>query len=140
MVLTGWAGQISFGQMALAGIGAAVSATLTSRWHVDLSLSLVLGGLAGGVAAFLVGLPALRVRGMYLAVTTFALALATEYWLLNDRFFGWFPRGRAGFERAPAVRAGSRRHAHPLLRVLASSCWPSSTWRCAASAARAPGG
>jgi branched-chain amino acid transport system permease protein len=101
VVLTGWAGQISFGQMALAGIGGAVSATLTSRWHVDLSLSLLIAGVAGGAAAFLVGVPALRLRGLYLAVTTFALALATEYWLLNDRFFGWFPRAEAGFERAP---------------------------------------
>ncbi len=101
VVLTGWAGQISFGQMALAGIGGAVSATLTSRWNVDLSLSLLIAGLAGGAAAFLVGVPALRLRGLYLAVTTFALALATEYWLLNDRFFGWFPRAEAGFARAP---------------------------------------
>ncbi|MBI4933373.1 MAG: ABC transporter permease [Actinobacteria bacterium] len=101
VVLTGWAGQISFGQMALAGIGGAVSATLTSRWNVDMSLSLLVGGLAGGAAAFLVGVPALRLRGLYLAVTTFALALATEYWLLNDRFFHWFPRAEAGFERAP---------------------------------------
>jgi branched-chain amino acid transport system permease protein len=99
VVLTGWAGQISFGQMALAGIGAAISATLTTRWHVDLSLTLLLGGAAGGVAAFVVGIPALRLRGLYLAVTTFALSLATEYWLLNDRFFHWFPKAEEGFGR-----------------------------------------
>ena len=78
VVLTGWSGQISFGQMALSGIGAAVGATVTTRWHVDLTLSLLLGGVAAAVAALVVGLPALRLRGMYLAVTTFALALATE--------------------------------------------------------------
>ena len=101
VVLTGWAGQISFGQMALVGIGAAVGATATSRWNVDLTLALLLGGVAGGAAAFLVGLPALRLRGLYLAVTTFALALASEHWLLNDRFFGWFPRASKRIERPP---------------------------------------
>jgi branched-chain amino acid transport system permease protein len=101
VVLTGWAGQISLGQMALVGIGAAASATLTSRWNVDLTLALVLGGLAGAAAAFLVGLPALRLRGMYLAVTTFALALTVEYWLLNDSFFHWFPKAEDRFVRPP---------------------------------------
>jgi branched-chain amino acid transport system permease protein len=101
VVLTGWAGQISLGQMAIVGIGAAVSATCTSRWHVDLTLGLMIGGCAGGVVAFAVGVPALRLRGLYLAVTTFALGLATEQWLLSDRFFGWFPKAESRFERPP---------------------------------------
>jgi len=101
VVLTGWAGQISLGQMAIVGIGAAVSATCTSRWHVDLTLALLIGGLTGGLVAFAVGLPALRLRGLYLAVTTFAFGLATEQWLLSDRFFGWFPKGETRFERPP---------------------------------------
>ena len=41
-----------------------------------------------------VGLPALRLRGLYLAVTTLAFALATSSYLLNDRFFDWLPTGR----------------------------------------------
>ncbi len=101
VVLTGWAGQVSFGQMAIVGIGAAVSATFTSRWHVDLTLGLLIGGVAGALAAFAVGVPALRLRGLYLAVTTFAFALATDAWLLNDRFFGWFPAAEQRFERPP---------------------------------------
>ena len=101
VVLTGWAGQLSLGQMGIVAIGAAVSATCTSRWNVDLSLALVIGGLAGGVAAFAVGIPALRLRGLYLAVTTFAFGLAVSTWLLNDRFFGWFPRRDHRFDRLP---------------------------------------
>ena len=101
VVLIGWAGQISLGQMAIVGIGAAVSATCTSRWHVDLTLGLLIGGVAGGIVAFAVGVPALRLSGLYLAVTTFALGLATEQWLLSDRFFGWFPKGDSRFERPP---------------------------------------
>lgn len=100
VVLTGWAGQLSLGQMGIVGVGAAVAATLTWRWNVDLTLTLVAGGVAGGLAAFAVGVPALRLRGLYLAVTTFAFGLTVEYWLLNDRFFGWFPTDRR-VERPP---------------------------------------
>jgi branched-chain amino acid transport system permease protein len=101
VVLTGWAGQLSLGQMAIVGIGAAVSATCTSRWNVDLSLALVIGGAAGAAAAFVVGVPALRLRGLYLAVTTFAFGLTVQFWLLNDRFFSWFPRTDQRFDRPP---------------------------------------
>jgi branched-chain amino acid transport system permease protein len=101
VVLTGWAGQLSLGQMAIVGVGAAVSATCTSRWNVDLSLAIVLGAVGGAVAAFAVGVPALRLRGLYLAVTTFAFGLAVQFWLLNDRFFGWFPASSQRFERLP---------------------------------------
>ena len=101
VVLTGWAGQVSLGQMGIVGIGAAVSATATSRWNVDITFALVIGGTAGAVAAFAVGVPALRLRGLYLAVTTFALGLATEYWLLDDRFFGWFPKAESRFDTVP---------------------------------------
>ncbi len=101
VVLTGWAGQISLGQMGIVAIGAAVSATCTSRWNVDLTLALLIGGVAGGAAAFAVGVPALRLRGLYLAVTTFAFGLAVSTWLLNDRFFGWFPKAERRFDRVP---------------------------------------
>jgi branched-chain amino acid transport system permease protein len=101
VVLTGWAGQISLGQMGIVSVGAAASATFTDRWHVDLTLALIVGGLAGGLAAFAIGIPALRLRGLYLAVTTFACGLAINTWLLNDRFFHWFPKGEHRFPRLP---------------------------------------
>jgi len=91
VVLTGWAGQISLGQVGFVAIGAAVSAKVTSTWNVDLTLALLVGAVAGGVAAFIVGLPALRLRGLYLAVTTLVFALSVTSWLLNDRFFSWVP-------------------------------------------------
>jgi branched-chain amino acid transport system permease protein len=99
VVLTGWAGQISLGQMGFVAIGAAVAGKCTSEWNLDLSLALLAGGAAGAVAAFIVGLPALRLRGLYLAVTTLVFALAVSSWLLNDLFFGWVPRQR--LERPP---------------------------------------
>lgn len=100
VVLTGWAGQISLGQVALVAIGAAVSAKLTLEWNVDLTLALLAGGAVGALAAFLVGLPALRLRGLYLAVTTLVFAMSVISWLLNDRFFSWVP-GNKRIERPP---------------------------------------
>jgi len=94
VVLSGWAGQISLGQMAFVAIGAAASAKCTSNWNIDMSLSLLLGGVAGSFAAFVVGLPALRLRGLYLAVTTLVFALAVNSWLLNRQFFDWVPQER----------------------------------------------
>lgn len=100
VVLTGWAGQISLGQVAFVAIGGAVSAKLTSTWNVDLSASLLAAAVVGGVAAFIVGLPALRLRGLYLAVTTLVFAMSVTSWLLNDRFFSWVP-GAKRVKRPP---------------------------------------
>lgn len=96
VVLTGWSGQVSLGQIAFLALGSAVGAKVTVDWGLDLTIALALSALAGGVAATLVGLPAVRLRGLYLAVTTLALSLATTSYLLNPRFdvASWVPQGR----------------------------------------------
>ncbi len=94
VVLTGWSGQISLGQIAFFAIGAAVGGKATLMWNVDVSLAIILGGLAGAVAAVIVGLPALRFRGLYLMVSSFAFALATTAYLLNRQYFDWVPNER----------------------------------------------
>jgi branched-chain amino acid transport system permease protein len=94
VVLTGWAGQVSLAQVAFFAIGAAVGGKATADWGLDLTLALLVSAAVGAAVATLVGLPALRLRGLYLAVTTLAFALATTSYLLNDRFFDWLPRGR----------------------------------------------
>ena len=101
VVLTGWAGQVSLGQVAFMGIGAAVGGFVTSSWHWDLSIALIVAGLAGAAAAMIIGLPALRIRGLFLAVATLAFALATSSYLLNREFVGWLPVER--FERPPLL-------------------------------------
>jgi len=101
VVLTGWAGQVSLGQVAFFAIGAATGAKLTHTWDVDLLLAVVGAGVAGAVAAVLVGLPALRYRGLYLAVTTFAFALATTAYFLDRGYFDWVPNQR--IERQPLL-------------------------------------
>jgi branched-chain amino acid transport system permease protein len=100
VVLTGWAGEISLGQMAFVAVGAAVGASLTARLGWDLALGLVGPGLVGAALAALIGLPVLRRRGLTLAVVTLAFGLATTAWLLSPRIFGegarfdWLPPPR----------------------------------------------
>ncbi len=101
VVLTGWAGQVSLGQVAFFAIGAATAGKLTSTWNVDLILAVLAAGVLGAFAAILVGLPALRFRGLYLAVTTFAFALATTAYLLDRGYFSWIPTQR--IERKPIL-------------------------------------
>jgi branched-chain amino acid transport system permease protein len=99
VVLTGWAGQVSLGQVAFFAIGAVVGAKASIDYDADITVALLAASVIGGAVAVVVGLPALRQRGLYLAVTTFAFALATTSYLLNDRFFDWVPHGRV--ERHP---------------------------------------
>jgi branched-chain amino acid transport system permease protein len=87
VVLTGWAGQISLGQFAIAGLGAVVTGDLIARAGADLILA-ILGGIAtGALTALLVGLPALRIRGLFLGVTTLAFAVPLSTFLLNPANF-----------------------------------------------------
>lgn len=90
-VLTGWAGQVSLGQMGFVAIGAALGAHAAVVWQWDLALALPVAGAAGAAVAVVVGLPALRLRGLHLAVTTLAFSLATTRYLVNPRFFSWVP-------------------------------------------------
>jgi branched-chain amino acid transport system permease protein len=87
VVLTGWGGAVSLGQFAIVGIGAMVSGNLLVRWNVDAFAATVAAGAVGGLAALLIGLPALRIRGFYLAVTTLAFAVALDSYFLNPANF-----------------------------------------------------
>jgi branched-chain amino acid transport system permease protein len=94
VLLTGWAGHVSLGQMAFAAIGGAAGGWITQTAGLDLSLALIGGGLVGAAVAVVVGLPAARSGGLTLAIITLAMSSATLYWLLNPEFFTWVPRGR----------------------------------------------
>jgi len=87
VVLTGWAGQISLGQFAFVGLGAAVTASLLVHAGADFLLAILVATLVGAVAAVLVGIPALRIQGLFLAVATLAFAVAVSEFLLNSRYF-----------------------------------------------------
>lgn len=87
VVLTGWAGQISLGQFALVGVGAIVAGNLVSRWNVDLFVTLAVAAAAGSLAALMLGIPALRIRGPFLAVVTLAFAVVLDGYVLNPNVF-----------------------------------------------------
>lgn len=91
VVLVGWAGQVSLGQMSFVGFGAAAGAHATQSWHVDLVAAVLLAGCVGAAVAVVVGLPALRLRGLFLAVTTLAFAMASTSYFLNSGHFSWVP-------------------------------------------------
>jgi len=65
-------GQVSFGQQGFYAIGAYVSAMATTLWGVPLLPALLLGMLISAFVGVMVGFPALRVKGLYLAIATFA--------------------------------------------------------------------
>jgi ABC-type branched-subunit amino acid transport system ATPase component/branched-subunit amino acid ABC-type transport system permease component len=87
VVLTGWAGQISLGQFAIVGAGAIVAGNLVSRWNVDLLLTLAAATATGALVALLLGVPALRIRGPFLAVVTLAFAVVLDGYVLNPNVF-----------------------------------------------------
>ncbi len=99
VVLTGWAGQVSLGQVAFLGIGAAVGGWLSTVWAWDLSVVIPVSGAVGAVVAMAIGIPALRIQGLFLAVATLAFAVATSSYLLNQSLVTWLPTGR--IERRP---------------------------------------
>jgi branched-chain amino acid transport system permease protein len=87
VVLTGWAGQISLGQFGLVGIGAAAAGGLVANHNIDFFAALALGVAAGAVSAVLIGLPAIRIQGLYLAVTTMAFGYAMQNYVLNKNYW-----------------------------------------------------
>jgi branched-chain amino acid transport system ATP-binding protein len=90
LVLTGWTGQISLGQFALAGVGGATTAVLFQRHGWDFALALAAGILVGALVALVIGVPALRIQGPFLAVTTLAFALSVSTYFLAANNLPWF--------------------------------------------------
>jgi ABC-type branched-subunit amino acid transport system ATPase component/branched-subunit amino acid ABC-type transport system permease component len=85
VVLTGYAGNVSLGQYAFVGVGAALSGRLYQLGYPHLVAALIVV-VVGAAIAVVVGLPALRLRGLFLSVATLGFALATSSWLF---FQGW---------------------------------------------------
>ena len=92
-ILSGWAGQLSLGQFAFSAIGGLVTVRMVNDgWfgihNVPWLVAVAIGVLVGAAVALVVGLPALRIPGLYLAVTTLAFAVFVENWLVTRRWLG----------------------------------------------------
>lgn len=84
VVLTGWAGQLSLGQFAFTAVGAFMTAYYAGE--LNYFVALLLGVLWGVGIAIAVGIPALRLKGLYLAVATLGFALVVNRWMIfTDR-------------------------------------------------------
>jgi branched-chain amino acid transport system permease protein len=88
-LLTGFTGQFSLGHSAFMAVGAYTAGIMMDQWDVPYYLTIIPAGIVCFCAAFLFGLPALRLEGLYLALATFALAIAAPQLLKYEHFEAW---------------------------------------------------
>jgi branched-chain amino acid transport system permease protein len=88
-LLTGYNGQISLGYAAFVAVGAYVAAILMTQYGAHVILAVLAAGAFTGVVGFLVGAPALRLSGPYLAIATLALVIALPQVLKHDLVSDW---------------------------------------------------
>jgi len=98
--LTGYAGQISIGHAAFMAVGAYASLILYSRYQVPLLLSILGGGIVSAGVGVVFGIPSLRIKGFYLAVSTLAAQFIIE-WVLTH--WQWVSGGVFGTIDVPEM-------------------------------------
>ncbi len=106
-IVTGYSGQISIGHSAFFGIGAYTSAILVADHGWPFLLTLPVGGALGFIVGFVIGLPALRIRGLYLSLITLGLALAFPAIARSDNFFGYDFAALTGGNNGKAMNSGT---------------------------------
>ncbi len=115
VLLTGYVGQVSLAQMSLAGIGGFMLGHISHGWGIGFPFSLILAGLCAVPVGLIIGLPALRLRGVNLAVVTLGFAATMDALIFSDlHFIG----GTAGLPIAPPHLLGlnlaiAQGHAYP---------------------------
>jgi branched-chain amino acid transport system permease protein len=127
-ILTGYAGQLSLGTTAFMAVGAYAAYNFNLRLPgLPLLVSIVLAGVTAAAFGILFGLPSLRLKGFYLAVSTLAAQFFVE-WALNK--FGWFSNNNSsGVITAPplsvfgiGIDTPARKYVFSLAIVVALTC------------------
>ena len=77
-LLTAWAGQISIGNAAFFAVGAYTSTILVMNYSIPFPLSFLIAGIFAGALGLIIGLPALRLSGFYLAIATMSFGVAVQ--------------------------------------------------------------
>ena len=98
VVLTGYVGQISLCQATFAGISAYGTAMLVKTFSVNYGLAAICGVVMAFLVGIVIGIPALRLRGILLAVVTIGVALVFDYYFFQDQAFYWFTGGISGWD------------------------------------------
>jgi ABC-type branched-subunit amino acid transport system ATPase component/branched-subunit amino acid ABC-type transport system permease component len=89
VVVTGYTGQISLAQLTLAGVSAYILSTFATSWGIPFPLAPLLSALVAAAAGVVIGIPALRVRGLMLGVVTLTFAAGVEaIWFNNNSIDG----------------------------------------------------
>lgn len=101
-ILTGYTGLVSLGQAAFMGLGAYTVAVLELRVGSPFFLNLLAGGFVAMLGGLIVGIPSLRVKGLYLAIATIAASFIAHFLFANTAFTG----GTAGLTVPPAKLFG----------------------------------
>lgn len=106
-LLTGYGGQVSLGSAAFMAVGAFAAYNFDLRTGLPLPVSILLAGLTAATIGLLFGLPSLRLRGFYLAVSTLAAQFFVQ-WALTK--FAWFSNGSpSGIIAAPVIELAGLR-------------------------------
>jgi branched-chain amino acid transport system permease protein len=90
-------GQISLGQAGFMAIGAYGSAVCTAKWGIPYVPAVLIGGVFAGAVGFLLGIPALRIKGIYLLLLTLGFGEIVRVVLINLEYTG----AAAGFPGIP---------------------------------------
>jgi branched-chain amino acid transport system permease protein len=87
-IVSGYCGQISFGQVAFMAVGSYSSAILTSRFGLSFFIALPLSGVIAGIIGIIGGAPSLRMKEFYLAIATLAIHFVLMWLMLHMDFLG----------------------------------------------------
>ena len=102
-LLTGYTGQVSLGHAAFFAIGAYTAAVLADRWHWPSALCVLSAAAFAAIVGYLLGLPCLRLTGLYLAMATLGFTFIVQEMLLQ---LAVITHGSEGMAVRPAVMLG----------------------------------